>query len=143
MTAPHPPPLSQKTKKTVILNPHTSEIKTFPHLTTRTPKTPLLVRKKKPWTGNKLGKRRCRSYFNPTFLILCLDRRKVFMLISNSAQWTKFVLIFSQGRSPIPFFMKVFLGPHVARQVPPPLFCYPFFFKSACRALSPPFCSPI
>ena len=45
MTAPHPP-LSQK-RKTVILNPHTSEIKTFPHLTPRTPKTPLLVRKKK------------------------------------------------------------------------------------------------
>ena len=46
MTAPHPTP-RKKQKKTVILNPHTSEIKTFPHLTTRTPKTPLLVRKKK------------------------------------------------------------------------------------------------
>ena len=57
MTAPHPIPLplAKNNKKKVILNPHTSEIKTFPHLTTRTPKTPLLVRKKKTMDGQQIG----------------------------------------------------------------------------------------
>ena len=128
MTAPHPS--RKKQKKNSHLKPSHIRNKNLPPPYNSNTQNTAACQEKKPWTGNKLGKRRCRSYFNPTFLILCLDRRKVFMLISNSAQWTKFVLIFSQGRSPIPFFMKVFLGPHVARQVPPTPFLLPvFFFK--------------
>ena len=58
--------------------------------------------------------------------------------------YSKFVFNIVAGAKSHTIFMKVFLGPHAARQDPPPAFFFtPNFFQSACRALSPRFCGPI
>ena len=66
---------------------------------------------------------------------LYLDRREALCSYLTQLHDVNLSLRLSQGLSPIPFFMKVFLGPPAARKVPPP-FLTSIFSKVVRRALS-------